>query len=69
MLSLQPPLGGVIPLTNLALVHAIRMLSGADRTPEESWLALTFDKWRRVADLAAQYSDDGDLDLGDEQMP
>ena len=59
---------GEHPQASLVVVHAILALSSDDRTSDEIWLAPTMDEWREVAALAAEYSDDGDLALGGEQM-
>ncbi len=56
------------PTPNLVVVHAILALSSEARTPEEIWLAPTIEEWWQVAELAAQYSDDGAFALGGEQM-
>lgn len=53
--------------TNLVVVHAILALASDDRTPDEIWLMPTSDEWRQVAELAAEFSEDGDLSFG-EQM-
>lgn len=54
--------------THLVVVHAILSLATEDRTPEEIWLSPTSDEWRQVAELAAEYSDDGDYALTGDQM-
>ncbi|MEF3365329.1 hypothetical protein V3H18_02145 [Methylocystis sp. 9N] len=56
------------PQTNLVIVHAILSLSSDDRTPESIWRSPTRAEWRQVAELAAEYSDDGDFSFMGDQM-
>ncbi|MCQ4191395.1 MULTISPECIES: hypothetical protein [Methylocystis] len=56
------------PRTSLVIVHAILSLSCDDRTAEEIWLSPTTDEWRKVAELAADCCDEGDLALTGDRM-
>ncbi|MBG0796561.1 hypothetical protein IYX23_02465 [Methylocystis sp. L43] len=56
------------PRTHLVVVHAILSLSTDDRTSEEIWLSPTTDEWRKVAELAADCCEDGDLAITGDRM-
>lgn len=56
------------PKTNLVIVHAILSLSSDERTAESIWRSPTREEWRQIAELAAEYSDDGDFSLMGDQM-
>ena len=44
-----------------AVVQAIFALSSEKRAPEAIWNMPTADEWRKVAELVAEYVDDGDF--------
>ena len=56
------------PRAHLVVVHAILSLSTDDRTAEEIWRSPTTDEWRKVAELAADCCDEGDLALTGDRM-
>ncbi len=56
------------PQASMVVVHAILALSSDDRTPESIWLTPTSNEWRQVAELAAEYSAEGDFALAGDQM-
>ena len=49
--------------THPAVVQAIFALSNDERGPEAIWEMPTVNEWQKVADLVAEYVDDGDFVL------
>jgi hypothetical protein len=54
---------GLIRHTHSAVVQAIFALSSDERGPEAIWEMPTVNEWQKVADLVAEYVDDGDFAL------
>jgi hypothetical protein len=52
---------GLSRRTHPAVVQAIFALSGDERGPETIWETPTDDEWQNVAQLVAEYVDDGDF--------
>ena len=54
---------GLSRRTHPAVVQAIFALSSRERAPETIWETPTDGEWRNVAELVAEYVDDGDFAL------
>jgi hypothetical protein len=62
--SFAPPDGWALTRqTHPAVVQAIFTLSSEERSPQTIWETPTGNEWREVAQLVAEYVDDGDFTL------
>ena len=60
---IPPAIWGLSRHTHPAVVQAIFALSSDDRPPVIIWDAPTAAEWRKVAELVAEYVNDGDFTL------
>ena len=61
--STPPASWGLIRRTHPAIVQAIFALSSEERLPTTIWEAPTAAEWQEVAELIAEYVNDGDFTL------